>query len=172
MSYPNPRAELLFSEADATPMSTDPASVRPWTHAQACVGETPKAWLSTVRPDGRPHAMPLMPVWADGAPCFTTRPGSRKGRNLAHNGHCVLTVAGADLDLVIEGVAAPVLDPDRQREVADAFVAKYQWRLSPRDGRVHDDSLPGSPEYGLYRITPDRAYGYGADGRTATRWRF
>ena len=41
-----------------------------------------------------------------------------------------------------------------------------------RDGIVRDHSLPGSPEYGFYEVTPARAFGYGADGLTATRWRF
>ncbi|MEV5559385.1 pyridoxamine 5'-phosphate oxidase family protein [Nonomuraea wenchangensis] len=172
MPAPTPVAELLFSDADATPMSTDTTTVKPWAQARACLQRAPKAWLSTVRPDGRPHAMPLMPVWADESVCFTTRPGSRKGRNLAHSSHCVLTAAGPDLDLVLEGTAAPVLDPARQQEVADAFLTKYGWPLSLRGGRVHDDGLPGSPEYGFYRITPLRAYGYGSDGLTATRWRF
>lgn len=39
-------------------------------------------------------------------------------------------------------------------------------------GGVYDDGSPGSPECVFYRITPARAYGYGADGLTATRWRF
>ncbi|GGO74552.1 pyridoxamine 5'-phosphate oxidase family protein [Nonomuraea cavernae] len=172
MTRPTPRAELLFGEADATPMSTDPTTVKPWSEARACLRTAPKALLSTVRPDGRPHAMPVMPVWADEAPCFATRPASRKGRNLAHNGNCVLTVTGPELDLVLEGVAVLVRDPAQQREVADAFLAKYQWGFALHDGSVHDDSLPGSPEYAFYRVTPLRAYGYGSDGLTATRWRF
>ncbi|GAA4089625.1 pyridoxamine 5'-phosphate oxidase family protein [Nonomuraea soli] len=167
-----PLAELLFSEADAVPMSIDPATVKPWSEARACLETAPKGWLSTVRPDGRPHAMPVMLVWAGQAPCIATRPSSRKARNLAINGHCVMAVSGTELDLMVEGVATLLHDSVLQREVAAAFLAKYQWEFSLRDGFVHDDSLPGSPEYAFYRIAPVRAYGYGADGLTATRWRF
>ncbi|GAA2724135.1 pyridoxamine 5'-phosphate oxidase family protein [Actinocorallia aurantiaca] len=172
MTRTDPIAELLFGESDATPMSTEPATVKPWEQARACLRSAPKGWLSTVRPDGRPHAMPLMPVWADEAPWFATRPASRKAANLARNPRCVITVADPALDLVIEGTAAREEDEALLHRVAAAFKAKYEWEFTVRGSRVQDDDLPGSPEYAFYRITPVRAYGYGADGLTATRWRF
>jgi hypothetical protein len=46
--------------------------------------------------------MPVLLVWVDDAPRFTTRPTSRKGRSLDRNSQCVLTVAGEDLDLVVK----------------------------------------------------------------------
>ncbi|MFF4411276.1 pyridoxamine 5'-phosphate oxidase family protein [Streptosporangium sp. NPDC001559] len=168
----NPVAELLFSEADATPISTDPATVKSWDLARTCVESAHRAWLSTGRPAGGPHAVPLMPVWVDGAPCFTSRPHSRKSRNLAGDPRCVLTAADETLDLVIEGEAVRITDENGIRRVLDAFGAKYGWGLSVRDGSAFADDLPGSPEYGVYRIVPTRAFGYGADGSTATRWRF
>jgi hypothetical protein len=111
-------------------------------------------------------------VWVGDRPCFTTRPGSRKARNLAGDPRCVITAAGADLDLVVEGDAERLRDEDSLRRVAAAFMDKYGWPLAVRGGSAHDDSLPGSPEFGFYRVTPARAFGYGADGMTATRWRF
>ncbi|GAA3122552.1 pyridoxamine 5'-phosphate oxidase [Streptosporangium carneum] len=165
-------AELLFGETDATPFSTDEATLKSWDQARACLESTPKAWLSTVRPDGRPHATPLLLVWADDAPCFTIRPGSRKSGNLALNPHCVITVPGETLDLVVEGEASRLDDEAELQRVADAFKAKYGWELVVRDGSVYEDGFPGTPEYGFYRITPARAFGYGSDGLTATRWRF
>ncbi|MER5625725.1 pyridoxamine 5'-phosphate oxidase family protein [Streptosporangium sp. NPDC002544] len=167
-----PTPELLFSEADATPFSTDEATVKPWAQARACLETAPKAWLSTVRPDGRAHAMPVLLVCVDDTPWFTTRPTSRKARNLARNPHCAVTVAGETLDLSIEGVATLVRDEARLLRVAAAFRAKYEWDLAVRDGSVHEDDLPGSPEYGFYQVMPMRAFGYGVDGMTATRWRF
>ncbi|MFC7545042.1 pyridoxamine 5'-phosphate oxidase family protein [Plantactinospora sp. GCM10030261] len=167
-----PTAELLFRASDATPMSIDAATVKPWRQAVDCLATAPKAWLATVRPDGRPHAMPVMLVLVEGVPCVASRPRSRKGLNLARNPSCVLTIAGEDLDLVVEAEAVRVGDEAGLGEVASAFKDKYGWEFALRDGRVHDDSLPGSPEYGFYRLTPTRAFGYGGDGLTATRWRF
>lgn len=42
-------------------------------------------WLATVRPDGRPHVMPVGVLWVDGAFYFSTGAGTRKGKNLARN---------------------------------------------------------------------------------------
>ncbi|WP_431896106.1 pyridoxamine 5'-phosphate oxidase family protein [Nonomuraea sp. bgisy101] len=172
MTRATPTAELLFGEADATPISTNEATVKSWDDARTCLEAAPKAWLSTVRPDGRAHAMPVLLVWVDDAPWITTRPTSRKGRNLAGNANCVVTVGSEALDLVVEGKAVRAWDEAELLRVAAAFKAKYEWDLAVRDGSVHEDALPGSPEYGFYRITPTRAFGYGVDGLTATRWRF
>ena len=172
MTASTPAATLLFGEEDATPFSTDPATLKSWDRARASLAAAPKVWLTTVRPDGRPHTAPVLLVWADGAPCVTSRPGSRKSANLAGNAHCVLSASDDELDLVVEGVAARVGDDTGIRRVADAFREKYDWEFTVRSGTVTGDPRPGSPEYAFYRITPARAFGYGADGLTATRWRF
>ena len=43
----------------------------PWDRArewfEADAGISPTHWLATVRPDGRPHVMPVWTVWVDGA---------------------------------------------------------------------------------------------------------
>src|ERR1700716_1870415 len=98
-------------------------------------------------------------------------PASRKGRNLAHNPRCVLTVSGETTDLVVECEATEVTGDTERHDVADAFEAKYHWVLTVRDGLVHEDSLPGSPVYDFYQLAPTRAFGFGLDGLTATRWR-
>jgi Pyridoxamine 5'-phosphate oxidase len=65
-------------------------------------------WLATVRPDGRPHVMPLGVLWVDGALYFNAGAATRKARNLAHDPRCVITVATHGFDLVVEGEAARV----------------------------------------------------------------
>jgi Pyridoxamine 5'-phosphate oxidase len=167
-----PTARLLFGAHDATPMSTDESTLKEWSDAESQLRAAPKIWLSTVRPDGRPHSMPVLVAWADGQPCIATRPGSRKAKNLSANPACVLTVGGADLDLVVEGIADRVNDPLANDRAAAAFLDKYGWNLSVREGGVFEDGRPGSPAYGFYRITPVLAFGYGHDGLTATRWQF
>lgn len=172
MSTGEPTAEPLFADADATPISTDEATVKPWSQARACLEAAPKIWLTTVRPDGRPHVMPVLVVLVEDAPCFTTRPTSLKGRNLSADPHCVITVSSDDLDLVVEGTATRATHEPEIHQVAGAFLEKYEWQFVVRDGVARDHSLPGAPEYAFYRVTPTRGFGYGTDGLTATRWRF
>ncbi|MBG6104774.1 pyridoxamine 5'-phosphate oxidase family protein [Micromonospora vinacea] len=172
MRVDTPVAELLFHEEDATPFNTDVATLKTWSQALACLESAPKCWLSTVAPDGRPHAAPVMVVLVDGAPCIASRPNSRKSRNLARNPRAVITVSGDDLDLVVSADAHQVSGGAALRQVAAAFATKYDWTFTIRDDRVCDESLPGSPQYAFYEVSPVRAFGYGPDGLTATRWRF
>jgi nitroimidazol reductase NimA-like FMN-containing flavoprotein (pyridoxamine 5'-phosphate oxidase superfamily) len=48
-------------------------------------------WISTVRPDGRPHVTPLVAVWVDRAIHFHTGAEEQKFANLRTNPHVVLT---------------------------------------------------------------------------------
>src|SRR4051794_36091070 len=80
-----PVAELdaRYSEDGAQPTS--------WQEARHVLRDARTSWLSTVRPNGRPHVTPLLTVWEEEAPWFCTGAEERKGLNLAANPHCVLT---------------------------------------------------------------------------------
>ena len=97
------------------------------------LGEAEVFWLFTVRPDGRPHATPLLAAWSLGGVCFTTGGQERKARNLEHNPRCVLTTgtnALTGVDVVIEGVASVVGErSEREQAVAD-FERKYGTHLT------------------------------------------
>lgn len=49
-----------------------------WSQARAFLETAPIWWVTTVRPDGRPHVTPLLAVWQDGALHFCT--GRRSAR--------------------------------------------------------------------------------------------
>src|SRR5580692_12541321 len=106
MTEPEPVTELsAFSSDDAIPAE--------WEKGRAELQDAEVYWLSTVRPDGRPHVTPLLGVWLDGALYFCTGPGERKAKNLSENLHCVLTTGRntlEGLDLVIEGTAEKATD--------------------------------------------------------------
>ena len=102
MTAMNPVAEL------GTQFSSPGATARPWREAEAILDEAQIYWLSTVRPDGRPHVTPLFAVWVDGAIYFCTGADERKAKNLAHNEHCVFTTGCnivEGLDVIVEGKA-------------------------------------------------------------------
>src|SRR5579862_9795165 len=68
-------------------------------------------WLATINADGSPHVNGVGALWAHGCFWFETGQGTRKGRNLARDPRCVLSVATHDFDLTVEGEAALVTDP-------------------------------------------------------------
>lgn len=71
--------------------SDEHATWTPWTEARTHLEQAEIFWLSTVRPDGRPHVTPLIAVWLDGAMHFCTGADERKAKNIAQNPHCILT---------------------------------------------------------------------------------
>src|SRR5436190_23976302 len=132
-----------FSHPDATPT--------PWAVGLEHVIDADTFWLSTVRPDGRPHVTPLIAVWHGDAIWFTTGPDERKAKNLAENSSCVLTTGRSDLvegglDVVLEGAAEQVTNESELQPIAEAFAAKSRccppvWQARSRDEggkRAHD----------------------------------
>ena len=58
-------------------------SVLAWPTVVEWLVESRNYWISSTRPDGRPHAMPVWGLWIDGTLWFSTDPVSVKARNLA-----------------------------------------------------------------------------------------
>jgi hypothetical protein len=66
------------------------------------------SWLATTRPDGRPHLMPVIAFSIDGAIHIVAGEGTRKARNLAVDGRCVIATSSTTLPSldIVEGRAA------------------------------------------------------------------
>jgi len=166
------------AELDAR-FSSEGATATDWAEGQRRLEESQVFWVSTVRPDGRPHVTPLISVWLDGALYFCTGPDERKAKNLAENPHCVLTTGCNDLDqgldVVVEGEAAQLRDDARLRRIADAYVSKYgeEWRFGVRDGTfVHIGPLEGTVAL-VYEVAPVTILAFRkGEEFSQTRWRF
>jgi PPOX class probable F420-dependent enzyme len=134
-------------------------------------------WLATINPDGSPHVTGIGAVWADGGWWFETGRGTRKGRNLARDPRCTLSVAAREFDLVVEGEAALVTDAATVAELAARWAAEG-WPARADDTGVAltaEYSAPsaGPPPWHVYRLTPRTATAVGTvEPGGATRWRF
>jgi uncharacterized pyridoxamine 5'-phosphate oxidase family protein len=132
-------------------------------------------WLTTVRPDGRPHVTPLIGVWLDTALYFCAGDPDRKWKDLSTNQNVVLTTGNNafrdTLDIVVEGKAVVVRDDAKVSRLGDAFEAKYgkEWRL------------PGMHGNDVFEVAPTKVFGFGRGdakgpppqgGFSQTRWRF
>jgi PPOX class probable F420-dependent enzyme len=84
----------------------------PWTWAEERLAESRNYWVSTVRPDGRPHAMAVWAVWHDGSLWFSSSLRARKIRNLRAEPRCVVTTQDADNPVVLEGSGEVVVDSE------------------------------------------------------------
>jgi general stress protein 26 len=169
---------LKAPEADLDARFSSPgATALAWTDAEQQLQDAEVFWLSTVRPEGRPHVVPLIAVLLDSALYFATSQEERKVKNLLQNNHVTITTGcnalSEGLDIVVEGKAMAVNDDATLRRVADAYAAKYGegWRLPIGDVR-------------FFEVTPTKAFGFGrhearaswgpppAGGFSQTRWRF
>jgi len=84
------------------------------------------AWFTSVRPDGRPHSVPVWFVWDGTTVTMFSKPKNQKIVNISQNANVVLaldnTNAGND-PIAFEGTAALV--PDTGLEHAQAYLDKY-----------------------------------------------
>ena len=170
MSTRAPRADFDSRYSDPEASATD------WQSARRVLAATELSWLTTVRPDGRPHSTPLITVWHDEAVHFCTGPEERKHRNLAANPYVVLAVGpnaySAGLDVVLEGKAIRVVDSETLEKLAAAWVTKYgeEWRFDVGDGGFRHSSGAGVAD--VFRIQPTTAFAFGKDPYSQTAFRF
>ena len=86
-------------------------------------------WVATVRPDGRPH---LVPVWFasyDSKIYLCIEAKSVKGHNLLNNPQVVLALEDGSHPVICEGSASFIEQPYPPGVVA-LFQHKYDWDIS------------------------------------------
>ena len=140
-----------------------------------------------MRPDGSPHLMPIIAFWIDDAFHFVVREGTRKGRNLAADGRCVIATGSTtlpSLDIVVEGHAKPLDDEAAvERDRRDAQRQQLATRGSRRPGLRSQRPDRGSAAVLDLPDVPSKAFGlpgmlgmekYDRDRRfpKPTRWEF
>jgi nitroimidazol reductase NimA-like FMN-containing flavoprotein (pyridoxamine 5'-phosphate oxidase superfamily) len=158
------------------------ATAPPWADIERLLTDAQLYWIITVRVDGRPHAVPLVGVWHQGAFAFCTGPGEQKSRNLDANPQVAVTTGAmgatgwaSGKDVVVEGTATRVTDPEALQELADAWFAKYgeDWKFEVRGAEFVELSRSGGSTAGgawVYRVAPTKVIAFGdAHGQTAYR---
>ncbi len=126
-------------------------------------------WLSTTRPDGRPHAMPVWGVLIGDEFWFGT--AGQKVHNLRHQPYAIVHHESADDVAIVEGVVERRPLADAPDAVVAAFRDKY---IDPTTGRPFE--LAGEPSAAdgawlyMLRIEVGHAWLEGSFPGTQTRW--
>lgn len=134
-------------------------------------------WLCTLNEDGSPHVTAVGALWVDGAFWFQTGARTRKGRNVARDRRCSVAVSTLDADVVIEGDAVRVTEPDSVARIAKAW-ADHGWPAEVDEsgsGITAPFNAPsqGPPPWNVYRIEPRSAIVVSsAEPGGLTRFRF
>jgi len=134
-------------------------------------------WLATINPDGSPHVTGIGALWADGCWWFATGMQTRKGRNLARDPRCTLSVAAQEFDLVVDGEASLVTDTATVADMAARWAAEGWPARADDTGAAltagYSAPSAGPPPWHVYRLAPRTATALSTvDPGGATRWRF
>ncbi|KQR16261.1 pyridoxamine 5'-phosphate oxidase family protein [Cellulomonas sp. Leaf334] len=176
MSETGPTGVIDPRYGDAT------ATAPPWGEIERRLAAAQLYWIVSVRADGRPHAVPLVGVWHDGSFAFCTGPHEQKTRNLDADPHVAVTTGStgaggwdSGVELVVEGSAVRVTEPDALQTLADAWLAKYgdDWAFDVHGDRFVERSESGGGSEGawVYRVVPAKVLAFGG-GHGQTAYRF
>jgi len=118
-------------------------------------------WIATIDADGSPHVTGIGSGWLDGAFIFETGRTTRKGRNLARDPRCTISLALEEFDIVVEGEAELVGDPALVAEVArlyneDGWPAEVDESGTALTAPFSAPSA-GPPPWHVYRVAPKTA---------------
>lgn len=135
-----------------------------WRWAASRLEASHDYWIATVRPDGRPHAMPIWGVFLDQRLWFSSGPQSRKVANLRLNPAVAVTTDAAFSPVIVEGDAEEVDGRGAVERFAAAMGAKYRT----------EEGVEFYATNATFAVTPAKVIGIdGADFiGSPTRWTF
>ena len=155
---PSPIAEQLTIPVEYG----TPSRLLSWDRVAARLTDAHHYWLATVRPDGRPHVVPLDGLWIDDVWYFGGRPTTVKHRNLLSNPNAALHLEDGEAAVIVEGTCAIVTPPEEMAE-----------RLAATSKQKYGDGPPASVYLtGVWALTPVRVLAWGDLTVDATRFRF
>ncbi len=139
-----------------------------WDWVERRMTDARNYWISTVRPNGRPHATPIWAVWVEGRLYFGTDRQSVKAKNLRRNNHVAIHLESGDDTVIFEGA---LVEADVSRETQDAIDAEYtrKYGFHPQleeEGTVlyclvprkvmawQEKDFPATATYWLFDVSP------------------
>lgn len=134
----------------------------PWSFVSESMAAARNYWVSSTRPDGRPHAVPVWGLWHADVFFFSSGKGSRKARNFEITPAAVVHLESGDEVVVLEG-RVELVDEDSEKQLLATLDGLYKAKY-------------GFPFLGLgniYRLKAQNvlAWREGDFPTSATRWR-
>ena len=118
----------------------------PWRKIDHFLNAFRSIWVSSTRPDGRPHAVPVWYIWDGRNIYFISGRSLQKSRNLARQSWVVVHAGDGDDVIILEGSAEIVRDRAELEGIDRAYREKY---VDPGSGA---QATIFEPEADLYRV--------------------
>ena len=134
---------------------TEAARIGRQTRVDRLLRTEPIVWVSTVRPDGLPHVVPIWFWWDGASVLIASKPQARKVANLMERPECMLAVgdADADFDVALIEARAELAELSTQALLEAGLFAKYGERMAA----IGLDAIEFASTYSLVlRFTPTR----------------
>jgi Pyridoxamine 5'-phosphate oxidase len=145
----------------------DLGALKPWPWALERVEKSHNYWISTTRPDGRPHLMLVWGIWWQDAFWFSTGPRTRKAKNIAADPHVVIATEKTDEAVILEGSAEEINDRAVWKQLVEVYNSKYGGDVGP---------LLESSGGCVFRVKVQIAFGQDEHAEnfmdSVTRWHF
>ncbi len=106
--------------------------VDPAARIDGMLRTAPVIWLSSVRPDGSPHLVPIWFSWDGEAIIVASKPGAQKVRNIRSSRRVTLALGEAEDDFdvgIVEG-EAELIDAPASRALPPGHCAKYRAQMA------------------------------------------
>ncbi|MCI0554527.1 MAG: pyridoxamine 5'-phosphate oxidase family protein [Anaerolineae bacterium] len=118
----------------------------PWNKIDNWLRAFRSIWLSTTRPDGRPHSVPVWYIWDGRNLYFISARHMQKSKNLARQPWIVVHAGDGDDVIILEGPVEIVTDRAELEDIDAAYRTKY---VDPGSGA---QATIFEPEVDLYRV--------------------
>ena len=145
----------------------DASALKPWLWALERLEKSHNYWISTTRPDGRPHLMLVWGIWWQDAFWFSTGPRTRKAKNITADPRVVIGTEKADEAVILEGTAEEIRDRSIWKQFAKIYNAKYVGDVEP---------ILSSCGGSVFCVKPQIAFGQDEHAEnfteSVTRWQF
>ncbi|MEM7134529.1 MAG: pyridoxamine 5'-phosphate oxidase family protein [Chloroflexota bacterium] len=136
----------------------------PWNKVDIWLQGFRSIWVSTTRPDGRPHSVPVWYIWDGKCVYFTTPKESQKAKNLSEQSAIVVHAGDGDDVIILEGIAEVVNDKQLWEQVNEMYMSKY---VDPHSGA--QATLSESDNLYQVKVTRIMCWEYGVVA-TRTDW--
>ena len=145
----------------------NPASFVDWEWVAEQLTSAENYWLSSVRPDGRPHVVPRWGAFIDGKLYYDGSPETRHARNIVENPNVTLHLENGYKVIIMEGISKPAGKPHPEfaKKLAKTITDKYASQGYSPEPTQWDEG-------GLYVFTPSQCLAWTSFNENPTKFEF
>lgn len=139
------------------------AGLLPWSYVSERMLSAHNYWVSSTRPDGRPHVAPVWGLWHEETFYFSSGRESRKAQNFAANSAAVVHLESGDQTVILEG-HVEIVGEGKEKELLKGLDKSYEAKYK----------VPLVGLGNIYRLRIERALAWRESDfpTSATRWLF